>query len=310
MIAVSVVVLCLLLTSSSTSSATRIFHRATNQGVLWYLIDDNEYSFQDSVKHCSDLGGTLPIIHSQEDYDYLIDKLNETTGSNRTWLGLEQRDGDCKTWMDGSKLTFNFTNDTKNSGYSCCSTTEACSLKLWNDVEDTAVYGKVFMSRYMASPEGRRVCVLKNLSLKELDDKVRKTEKSLTKKMEEASLQQSKSLNETRATMLQQYQNLEEGMKKNITHSLLNLEEQNKKLTRQTQAMEKKTKVMEAELENSKSTGKVAFYVACSSLVVLGFIPIAVGIFVKRIMSKLKKLEDVPSSTLTRVCPVLKLQHH
>ena len=446
------------------------------------MIDDNQYSFLDSVKYCNDLGGTLPIIHSQEDYDYLMEKLKETkTGYDRTWLGLKKVGDDCKTWMDGSKLTFKFTYDPINGGDSCCPTKD-CALKLWNNVESTTQYGKVFMSEYKISLGGRRVCVLKNLFLKELDEKAEKIEESLTKKLEEKSLQQSKSLNEMRATMLQQYQNLEEGVKKNITSiemehnekitqvidrqidaekkisqlredsrvvkkiiadhvimieksvndkidklqmktqeslkemndsmkileanveyeitnsrqdvsqkmddmasrvddkiydvserldkthleilsvnnsfeefekdadkkheqlkgklnqlfcnlstvlvdvteladrindsslsatildsvqnltdSLMNLDQQNKILTNHTQAMEQETKVIESELENSKSTAKLAFFVACSSFLVLGLILIAVVIFFRRTMSKVKKVEEVPLPTPTVV---------
>ena len=385
-----------------------------------YIIDDNEHSFLDSVKYCSELGGTLPIIHSQEDYDYLMEKLKETkTGYDRTWLGLIKVGDDCKTWMDGSKLTFKFTYDPINGGDSCCPTKD-CALKLWNNI-NTVQYGKVFMSNYTTSLGGRRVCVLKNLFLKELDEKAKKIEDSLMKKLEEKSLQQRKSLNEMRATMLQQYQNLEEGVKKNITSiemehnekitkvidwqidaekkinqlredykevddmasrvddeihhvsqrldetylqisslnnsfeefqkgtdqkheqlkgklnqlsynlstvlvdmtkltdqindsslsatildsmqnltdSLRNLDEQNKILTNHTQAMEQETKVIESELENSKSKAKVAFFVACSSLLILGLILIAVGIFFKRTMSKMKKVKEVALPTPT-----------
>ena len=155
--------------SLSATLADRDFIRVTNSETWKYIIRDEKQSFNNAVNWCHAFGGNLPIIHTQADFDYLLDTviLSNKPAFDRTWLGLARIGGSCTTWMDGSLRDYTFTWDTTNGGDVCPSVSVA--LKVWHGGDNN--HKKVFWGNTDPGSEdqgGRAVCVLKVPSRNEI----------------------------------------------------------------------------------------------------------------------------------------------
>ena len=90
-----------------------IIHR-TSDGLNETYIFDNQIatnSFNRSVRWCHKLGGKMPIIHSDDDMDFLYAVLKnvklEETG---VWIGVKPvaNTANCSSqWLDGTDITYN-----------------------------------------------------------------------------------------------------------------------------------------------------------------------------------------------------------
>jgi len=124
-----------------------------------YVIEDGGYSFFDSKSWCDGLNGQLPIIKSQDDFDFLMDKVvkNNSAGyTSQVWLGMTPigYSKECKTWLDDSPFDYVF----PKYDLQClsCRDMPCCALFVYG--KPTRVYKWVSVSS--CSELRRRVCVI------------------------------------------------------------------------------------------------------------------------------------------------------
>ena len=107
----------------------RIFLRSVGGINQTYIVHDAGYTYHESKEWCDSLGGHLPIIHSQEDLDFLTLKVigKDSKGfTGYTWTGLTpvSTSSQCPSvWLDGSHVT-----SPLNSyiGYGCSNCSPGC----------------------------------------------------------------------------------------------------------------------------------------------------------------------------------------
>ena len=141
-------VLSLLLTVSgkkwrlSSANDCRAALKYENGKMMTYVSDSKTHSFTRAREICEEIGGSLPIIHSQDTLDFLTDTLfpqNRSLHSSRTWsssgiwLGRKTinstlETASCSTeWLDGSPVDF----EIKEFGGGCehqCNNTDCCAM--------------------------------------------------------------------------------------------------------------------------------------------------------------------------------------
>lgn len=140
----------------------RIYYRTLNESIITtYIIDDNGYTFNESKEWCDQLGGQLPIFHSQEEFDFLMD-LVVIKGSpghcDNTWVGrrpVSRKQYHLpKTWLDGSPIDYNFTSWGDRT---YCKDDDCCGLYVSNTLDRRTVWFSDCSSRH------RKVCQFSRL---------------------------------------------------------------------------------------------------------------------------------------------------
>ena len=165
------------------SCGSKETHRQINDsGITFvtYIENDDLLNFPQTQAWCSALGGHLPFIQSQDDMDFLADKvIQKNFGHDLTWLGMTIKQApECNSWLDGSRLLFDFQwyGSCKNDNH-CHSSTE-CALIIRSKDGD---HKKVCMFDY--SEMARAVCVVEK-TLKHDVDALMKTVDDFKKQLE------------------------------------------------------------------------------------------------------------------------------
>lgn len=136
-----------------------------------YVVHDKPSTFHEAIEWCSKLGGQLPIIHYQEDFDFLmntvIGKDSEPISEDHTWLGRKPVSNEvvCTTpWMDDTPVDFSFAYD---SGHDCgvCQAFNCCA----STVKSGGTYFKK-IHMHSCSSNSRKVCVIQEDFIKYLED--------------------------------------------------------------------------------------------------------------------------------------------
>ena len=116
--------------TGSSNYPVRKVIRTDSGSTKTYIIDDGGYSFYDGKEWCDKLKGSLPVIKTRADFDFLTDKVvvKHSPGFNHdTWLGMKAIGffNKCKSWLDDSNIDFTlFSKFDSRCGYceqfSCC----------------------------------------------------------------------------------------------------------------------------------------------------------------------------------------------
>ena len=141
-------VLSLLLTVSgkkwrlSSENDCRAALKYENGKMMTFVTDSMPHSFARAKEFCEELGGSLPIVHSQDTLDLLTDVLfpqnrslhtSRTSFSSGIWLGRKTINSTSETtscsteWLDGSSVDF----EIKEFGGGCehqCNNTDCCAM--------------------------------------------------------------------------------------------------------------------------------------------------------------------------------------
>lgn len=155
--------LATLLTCSSsrfTRLPWRIFYRSHDGMKETYIIDDNgHFSLNQSLVWCENLGGKLPVVQDQADFDFLMEEVilqSSPGGSFRTWIGRKTvfKTACSDVWMDGSLVKYPFTEVSSENCLSCVDH-NCCAMFVLNDREN---FGKT--GHQSCESGARRVCVI------------------------------------------------------------------------------------------------------------------------------------------------------
>ena len=105
----------------------------------------------------------MPIIHTQEDFDFLMDKVlvKHSPGySSQAWLGMKPVSftSECKNWLDDSLINFKFPRG-QGSDYLCdeCKNRECCAMIIDSE-PSTFNFGRIAYEGCNFSH--RRICVI------------------------------------------------------------------------------------------------------------------------------------------------------
>ena len=111
-----------------------IIHR-TSDGLNETYIFDNQIAanpFNQSVKWCEKLGGKMPIIHSDDDMDFLHLVLKHVKLARYgVWIGAKpvSNTSNCPNqWLDGTNVTYKF--DFDDDGCLACERRDCCAVYL------------------------------------------------------------------------------------------------------------------------------------------------------------------------------------
>lgn len=138
----------------------RIFYRSHNGIKDTYIIDDNgHFSFNSTVVWCSQLGGKLPVILDQSDYDFLMEEVilvSSPGGSFKSWMGRKaSSDSVCSSeWMDNTVVKYPF-EEMEKENCSSCSSYNCCAMYIMNDRDN---FGKI--GHQSCQSTARRVCII------------------------------------------------------------------------------------------------------------------------------------------------------
>jgi hypothetical protein len=69
------------------------------------VVDLGDYSWEEAYQKCLEMGGTLPIIKSQEELDALI-AVAEKSGASFVWLGAKRDEDGNWVWVNGEPVEF------------------------------------------------------------------------------------------------------------------------------------------------------------------------------------------------------------
>jgi len=152
-------------------SDCKIFTRNTsNSGQLNYIVSEEPLSFNQTILWCQQLNGNLPIIHSQEEFDFLMTKVVEKNSHPpASWIGRKSvsRDVCSPYWLDGTRVAFPFNTfslaGVMDSRCVDCIEKECCAMYLWND-HDHGEAGFTSCDRDM-----RAICVVKGELIEDFD---------------------------------------------------------------------------------------------------------------------------------------------
>ena len=108
-----------------------------NGTIMTYVTDGMSHSFARAKEICEEIGGSLPIIHSQDTLDLLTDvmfpqnqsRTSRLWSSSEIWLGRKTMNStSCSTeWLDGSPVDF----EMQEFGGGChheCNNTDCCAM--------------------------------------------------------------------------------------------------------------------------------------------------------------------------------------
>jgi hypothetical protein len=115
------------------------------------------------------MGGELPAIHSQEDFDYLMDTVvqQHSPGVHSVWIGLQKSNGKCTKYLDGSDVDYNFTYySNKGQCYlpSCDEfSVTPCALRVFAEDDHKKAY--FLNTDHIMLQVARAVCIFKNKTM-------------------------------------------------------------------------------------------------------------------------------------------------
>ena len=251
------------------SCGSKETHRQINDsGITFvtYIENDDLLNFPQTQAWCSALGGHLPFIQSQDDMDFLADKvIQKNFGHDLTWLGMTIKQApECNSWLDGSRLLFDFQwyGSCKNDNH-CHSSTE-CALIIRSKDGD---HKKVCMFDY--SEMARAVCVVEK-TLKHDVDALMQTVDDLKKELE-TTQQHLVSLDK----MCQNTQKNFEGQQnsiKQLQQDTKNTVTKMDSLTKASSDMNDKITKFKKSTEKKLKTSNIVLYI------LLGFFILAVGV--------------------------------
>jgi len=135
------------------------FSRVTPEGTFNYIRRDwQTASYNETTDWCSRLGGSLPVLHTREDLDFLADKvLGRTLGRpSRVWLAATQVRPKVCQWKDNTSIETFHSWYNPSSTYSC---TGCCAVSMWTDRDLTV---------YPCSNKLWQVCVVRNTTIENL----------------------------------------------------------------------------------------------------------------------------------------------
>lgn len=145
---------------NSTEHDTKIYYRSLYGGETTYIINPGAHAtFNESKEWCDSLGGTLPIIKTQADLDFLTETVIQQGSPGKgsaTWMGLTPTSHSelCSPWLDGSAMTFRLEFFGKQSCANCQSRS-CCALSVFSHVPE---FKKMFY--YDCHHRMRKVCIL------------------------------------------------------------------------------------------------------------------------------------------------------
>ena len=148
-----------------TKNQMRNFTRLVNGQTWTYVTVDREFYFNQAELWCRSVGGDLPAIHSQEDFDYLMDTVvvQHSPGPHSTWIGLEKTNGTCNKYLDGTNVDFNFEYflDRSQCDRPACDESNPlpCAMRIFNEDDHKKAY--FLNSGTMIFQTARAVCVIK-----------------------------------------------------------------------------------------------------------------------------------------------------
>ena len=175
-----VLILLVLVNVSCASKETRRQMNDPGFTLLTYIEHNDLLSFPQTQTWCNSLGGHLPFIQSQEDMDFLADKvIQKDVGHELTWLGMTLKQAPkCDFWLDGSRRSFTFEWYGSCSQDQHCHSSTECALIIRSKDTD---HKKVCMFDY--SEVARAVCVVER-TLKHDVDALMKTVDDFKKQLE------------------------------------------------------------------------------------------------------------------------------
>ena len=115
-----------------------------------YIHYKDPLDFEDTIEYCNKLNGKLPMIHTQEDIDFLVKTIPVTCANGyctyTLWLGLKSVSHEkCSDeWLDGSGVTFNNFKywNPKRDNCTVCLGYDCCTLYAWIDRSEQVAYTK------------------------------------------------------------------------------------------------------------------------------------------------------------------------
>ena len=261
-----VLILLVLVNVSCASKETRRQMNDPGFTLLTYIEHNDLLSFPQTQTWCNSLGGHLPFIQSQEDMDFLADKvIQKDVGHELTWLGMTLKQAPkCDFWLDGSRRSFTFEWYGSCSQDQHCHSSTECALIIRSKDTD---HKKVCMFDY--SEVARAVCVVER-TLKHDVDALMKTVDDFKKQLE-TTQQYLLSLDK----MCQNTQKNFEGQQnsiKQLQQDTKNTVTKMDSLTKASSDMNDKITKFKKSTEKKLKTSNIVLYI------LLGFFILAVGV--------------------------------